>query len=1135
MFDKSFYGPKSLQVNLIRMSNFAEDPREKLSLFVKMLLLIAIFLVLPCVQCSIDKQKLMLKPPESFAHYDSSREKAVNSSRFHDPSQQSTTRSASRLLSNSTNAHPNGEESFVEDADTVRATTRRPINSSEQHQTAIDFVVFKEDASIRQQTNKSFNRLEHHSYNLSSWSESTGGDSSDLIHGNSTSKNLTDPLDVSDSRPRLARYDSQDYSDYSSGYADEMDTANQDASNMIDEASSNMNEKKVVRELTKILSKGMSGATDQVRVETLENLKRRQRERKALKDSRAKLFEEILTTAINNHPERVKKGRGKVKVRAHQAAASSSSSSSPASSLSDTISNHDVDTDLGADAETVLQHLQALAGANYDGGYSSVDAVGPSSESDLSEDSSALSEPSNGPVESVADKPRPIQSQSSDRPIVRQFKRIKNQISQRRKQLDKIKKMFNVELALKDGSLVGKQAPSSSNGPARKRPAKPVADSSDSLDDSSDESDTVASKKSRTSAAPARGDKARELLNYLRDNPEILASVMAELTVDADPTLSGPARTSSTRADLELAYQQQSLDDEENMILGSIKSRRLAPKVTPNYGHNLQMPLDVEDIAGVPTSRRASRPIGQSDRATRTFNEFDSLPNSWRRGRASPQPVQMSGVQMSGVQNWRPPAIAAAPPVRGRPTTEELLLESLRERQLLNLARLDLVLAEKSNRSMGMQNVFSSSGSKSPNHLDPRSINDEHIGYDDARSASASSNRNSSSIRPPSQVNRTDDDLMHHYLATSEPRNIDHIAKQHMANDDYLSSISGQSGLQTQLPSKLNLSHQHQLFDRQLAHQTPSSYNQSHNIGANNLLFNLHHHHQTHNSNPYQPRSTDSYPLLQQQQPLTSLPPTQTTLSRFRDWRDVSQETNSWRQNRASASFNSLSPYDLTTTGSASASSMGVEAYVKVPRLPSHTRNMLANQGHPTPRGDPLSFPVGGGPTNAANPIANEPPKPENNSLVQNVQNLESSGQGAVNTLRPPLRAGTSEPDATSVRVANNDDRDKISKPPTSANRQRASSEDETGSGGRRDDDRRTSHDEEQEDDQDERWERHQMGEPVDYFRSYKEEDMESSNRKRRITKRSSSQRKKKLELYQQPPDGNSGQSEMDDMGAMWA
>lgn len=356
------------------------------------------------------------------------------------------------------------------------------------------------------------NQMQRHSYSFSASNQTMNNEinSTQLITVKNETHTIPSPsdLETSDSRfkPHIRINPSSD-DEYDQAARDDLDASTVEAENPIDEASSNLSEMKVVKELTKFLSKGMSGATDQVKMETLENLKKRQRDRKMIKDNRAKLFEDLLTTAINNHPEKVKKS----KRQNHKDSGSnlkSSATFSSGSSAHHLPINSDVDPELATDAETVLQHLQGLATAidgpispNQLASSASLDSPASLNEGDSSDGLSSQTE-NDTSEQDVDEKQSNKKPQStSERPIVRQFKKIKNQLSQRRKQLDQIKKLFNIELALnpKDGSLMGKQVSSStSSGRKKYQPQSMSAASDEDVDDSAqDSSETISNKRIR--------------------------------------------------------------------------------------------------------------------------------------------------------------------------------------------------------------------------------------------------------------------------------------------------------------------------------------------------------------------------------------------------------------------------------------------------------------------------------------------------------------------------------------------------------------------------------------------------------------------------------------------------------------
>lgn len=465
---------------------------------------------------------------------------------------------------------------------------------------------------------------------------SIGDNATDLI--NNTSMSSGD-LTYSDSRfvPQSissSRYD-EDFDSYTQDdpSTDSSSDLSSDGADPFSEslsASSNLNEQRAVRELKKILSKGLSTAVDPVKLETLEDWKRRQKERRLVKEKRAKLFEDLLTTAIESHPERENNKNeysdNKTRDEPVRSASSSAGSSKP-----------DVDPELMGDAELVMQHLQGLANvidhhspshwSNEQDHGNPNDDSGPISQSS---DSSGSSSHTSSDEDSGKDKRRP----TPDRYIVKRFKKFKQSISQRRKQLEHIKKMFNVELALnaKDGSLVGKSTDHKKTKDATGIDAGDYTVIDDStISEGPNSSMSPATNRGRRKSGVRSQVKMRELRKYLLDNPEILASVMAELTVDADPTSNRDGRDPDDDTSRHSRYAERSHHNRKPRLSGRT--------------------YDAEQESGI---NRHWRHHKLHDRSS----SIEKLPLN--HGRA-----------------------------------ELTLIQSLRDRQLLNLARLENILAEK--------------------------------------------------------------------------------------------------------------------------------------------------------------------------------------------------------------------------------------------------------------------------------------------------------------------------------------------------------------------------------------------------------------------------------------------------------
>lgn len=539
------------------------------------------------------------------------------------------------------------------------------------HSSTIDLVL-KNDSSRKYGSIKS--QLDRHSYKINpseqqnvppAWVNSTFQPEGKSVHVGQ------DELKSSESSMNylLSSRSDEGESDHPSMYPDENNQAPLDDDKVFAEkSSSNMSEQKVVKELTKILSKGMSGATDQMKLDTLENWKRRQKENKMAKDKRAKLFEDLLTAAIESHPERskVKSGKRRNKKRGPKLGDEGSKS------LTGLINDPSVDEDLAADAEGVVHSLQNLVGSSQltgqdDAYYSGVE------DASLSNNDESESNENNHDNEEKESK----KSSTNERPIVKQFKKIKQRISQRRKQLDHIKKMFNVELALNpnDGSLMGKSV-------AKSKTKKEPSSQYEEADDSNLETGGSASGKKTNKSA-----KMTELLNYLKENPEILASVMDELSEDAADSKA----SLGSNSDILNPFVSSSISDQsEPSFIGS-SSRRKTSSVRQqepemfNWSRSrgttaskkiADMSLDLPDNLEFLSTRRQ-----------RPRNSVDAPINGLYQTLSDQTPTQSTFSKVK--------------------SAEALLLESLRERQLMNLARLERVLAERQQASSNRSSVYS--------------------------------------------------------------------------------------------------------------------------------------------------------------------------------------------------------------------------------------------------------------------------------------------------------------------------------------------------------------------------------------------------------------------------------------------
>lgn len=730
------------------------------------------------------------------------------------------------------------------------------------------------------------NQSDRHSYNISSGDETPEILVESRITNGSTYGD--GDLAASDSRfiPKSAssRFD-EDVEVIEDDGASSEETPSSDSSstNSFNGASSNLSEQKVFKEMTKILSKGMSSAADQVGLDTLENLKRRQKKRKAIKETRAKLFEDLLNAAIVSHPEKVKKKTSRKRSGSKN---DSSSKQNPYSYSTGSSSDAaGIDPDAAFETGSVLNYLQGLA--DLVEGQPSLGSGGLNSGNDepaQDEAASGYSEEEHEPSGShhidgstltspdTPDEPKKSKKTievSSDRPLVKQFKKFRKQISQRRKQLDQIKKLFNVDLALnpKDGTLMGKPSVSK----------KHKDNSGSTFDDDEALPSSNSRKRSGNSA------KMRELMLYLKKNPEILASVMSELTVDADPTSQRSSSSLQTGND-DSSYHLQSLNL-ANTDSNSGSSRLYDGADSPDH-------ID-----------RVEPVIHKSKKFTRLPQSFDSsqfIADSRRQARTS---------SVESIEGSLAKPLASLN--RGK-SAETLLLASLRERQLMNLARLESALAERQAASDRSQ-VFSSllrrrdndnNQSKAFSNLEPSATSTT------AAPALQSSHQINNSSTPSHGKNLADiGGDMHHFVVTNnnnqqiDPQLIRQMNETIMAMRPIYQPNSQNNqpvsyAYSSAIANKLN-DQTHSSFprinDQHLKQQLQSTYGMINQQGSqippnqqvnNNLQL--------------------SYPRNQQQ---NSRP-----LSRFSDWRDVSQsETSlSQRSDRTNPGNVTWSPFDLS-------------------------------------------------------------------------------------------------------------------------------------------------------------------------------------------------------------------------------
>lgn len=687
-----------------------------------------------------------------------------------------------------------------------------------------------------------------------------------------------------------------------------------DVNSSVDMASSNLNEQKVLKELTKIISKGMSGATDQVKLESLENWKRRQKERKKIKDNRAKLFEELITAAINSHPEKVKKGSKKRKSREKDEDANKS----PV--LTNLLANNpSADSEMISDAENVLQQLMGLASVvdSHPNSYATNEDFNNFANDESSEFDSSSSSHENSGLNEVYEQNEETKSglnnnpkklvQSSmnggfERPLTRQFKRIKQQISHRRKQLDQIKKIFNVELSLnpKDGTLIGK---STASGDGKKKEAGQEVGEYTVIDDSTVPAGSSLSSKRKngSSKKSTKSNKVNELMSYLKENPEILASVMSELTTETesryneqDENIYQPNPTtlehnemnypSSSFVNNKKSYSRpnyQSQQDTDNSLNHWHRQVRKPTKlINLSSNQNNNNNLDFYNLNSHNT---------RNDQMRRTRTRNDKTDQFYPMIMNSPS----AGIFMPG----------------NRPlTAEALLLESLRERQLLNLARLDRVLAEKLQASKRSQ-IYSTPNSNYSQSTAKLSAENEPTRQSLTMSSSSTPGRQQSNYNDPQNLNnQTNDEILHHFMIMPSGNNQNNNNHNQVESPPLLSRPT---------------SNDDSLFNQPYQQQNqnyPTTNHQRQQI--------------SYSSSPYQ-FNQQRYEQPQQQQHQNHQP-----LSRFRDWRDVSRSevSSSQRTDKIPNNVSWALPYDLSTGSSSTA----LEAH----KMPPGGMNNNSNNFH---------------------------------------------------------------------------------------------------------------------------------------------------------------------------------------------
>lgn len=714
---------------------------------------------------------------------------------------------------------------------------------------------------------------------------------SETINASNNSNSVSD-LSPSDSRPMpsSSRFD-ENYGTTSEVGGDpdlQVDLANahQLTPYFATSASNLMEQRAMTKELQKILSNGVSSALDPVKLETLEHWRERQRERKALKEKRSKLIEDILSTAIETNVDNVnnqskhgvkntnnKNQSQSSKQKPHvRRSRQKSGSKKPIASMAGAAASADLDSDMLGDTEVVLQHLQGLAqaidnhspnsdsssfnGDSYDSDSPATSSSNNSHDSTDNNNADSGDEDTNNNDAGARGK-SPINSadeSSSNGPIMRHFKKIKQSISQRRKQLDQIKKMFNIELALnsKDGSLVGKPTSSKTNSNKQtnsngnhKHGSKSVSTSSStqSIEDPDESFSLVAdadgnanllnnnefpssqaipeyNRRRRKSSSPQSNAKMRDLKQYLVENPDILASIMAELTVNADPTDKTPAMTkTSSSSSSSLPYRISSssfgglnvnnFDDSDTESRSDQTSPPQLRHLNNNYFNNnndyRSSGQKINTNRFVNNNNINNDIIDEDD-----FRDHDRLDRSQAISANSRERARLSS--RNSINIISPPQKSS---IKNPSFAETLLIESLRDRQLKNLARLESML-QSPDRQQATSN-------RSHVHVAPSSGNQHSHGEDDSPASST----------------------------TYRSRRSDRSSM--MANNVMIGSNKVRS-----LPSTSALQHHFLMVDNPESKSNPSNYETDSN-------------HQIIQSND-----------AQRQNPQTN------TLNRFKDWRDVS-------------------------------------------------------------------------------------------------------------------------------------------------------------------------------------------------------------------------------------------------------
>lgn len=382
----------------------------------------------------------------------------------------------------------------------------------------------------------------------------------DLLNSESRTRNMWQSIDKSNDN-------SGDTSDASQSENDLHEDV--DRPDSYDQAQDSItSERKAVKELSRLISKGLTGVSDALVADKSDSLRKRQKERKEKRSEQVKLYTELLTDALNNHVERGdSKKKTKKKFKSNNQNPKHRNHPNAHKSYTDAFGNEEtLREELGVDSEYLFNKLQSLtsladatsnsadSGEETDPHVSNQDSAdddqSPQTKEDGGESSSSDEVYDDNSTKNNAEQGSSTQDDSSVKKsqgkIVKHLKKIKKQFLQRRKQLDQIKNIFNVELSLnnKDGTLVGK---TTNNNEKKGKKDKVNYPNSEQDSDYTVLDDYVQtgnkrhrSGNSQSSSKPNSVSKAiksksmRDLIGYLKENPEILSSIMSELYAESE-------------------------------------------------------------------------------------------------------------------------------------------------------------------------------------------------------------------------------------------------------------------------------------------------------------------------------------------------------------------------------------------------------------------------------------------------------------------------------------------------------------------------------------------------------------------------------------------------------------------------